>query len=153
MVGLALRELECWREAGARDRDVRRPHPELPDVAGSQVVDTETNWELICQCVREALAPVGAGRVKAVSATSMREGMVLYDARGREIWACPNVDSRAGEEAAELVRSGAAQEIYERSGDWVSITAPARFLWIARHQPEVFASVAHVGMLGDWVVM
>jgi autoinducer 2 (AI-2) kinase len=82
----------------------------------------------------------------------MREGMVLYDARGREIWACPNVDSRAGEEAAQLVRSGAAQEIYERAGDWVAITAPARFLWIARHQPEVFASIAHVGMLGDWIL-
>ena len=61
----------------------------------------------------------------------MREGMVLYDAGGREIWACPNVDSRAGEQAAELVRSGAAQEIYERAGDWVSITAPARLRWIA----------------------
>ena len=82
----------------------------------------------------------------------MREGMVLYDARGREIWACPNVDSRATEEAAELVRSGAAQEIYERAGDWVAITAPARFLWIARHQPEIFATIAHVGMLGDWIL-
>ena len=82
----------------------------------------------------------------------MREGMVLYDARGREIWACPNVDSRAVEEATELVRSGAAQEIYEHSGDWVSITAPARFLWIARHEPDIFASIAHVGMLGDWIL-
>jgi autoinducer 2 (AI-2) kinase len=78
--------------------------------------------------------------------------MVLYDARGDEIWACPNVDSRAGAEAAELVASGAAQEIYEHSGDWVSITAPARFLWIARHEPDVFASIAHVGMLGDWIL-
>ena len=52
---------------------------------------------MICACVREALADVSRSAVKAVSATSMREGMVLYDARGREIWACPNVDSRAGE--------------------------------------------------------
>lgn len=127
-------------------------HPELPDAPGSQVFDTEGNWELICQCIREALAPLGADAVKAVSATSMREGMVLYDARGREIWACPNVDSRAGTEASELVESGAAREIFERAGDWVAITAPARFLWIARHQPDVFAAIAHVGMLGDWVL-
>ena len=65
---------------------------------------------------------------------------MLYDARGREIWACPNVDSRAGEEAGELVRPGAAQEIYDRSGDWVSITAPARFRWIAKHEPDIFDS-------------
>jgi autoinducer-2 kinase len=129
-------------------------HPELPGVPGSQVFDTAGNWRLICECVREVLSAPGvsAGAVAAVSATSMREGMVLYDAQGDEIWACPNVDSRAGEEATELVRSGAAQEIYEHAGDWVAITAPARFRWIARHEPEVFAAVAHVGMLGDWIL-
>ena len=129
-------------------------HAPLPGVPGSQVFDTDTNWRLICECVRNVLDHSGVTRdaVKAVSATSMREGMVLYDARGREVWACPNVDSRATEEAAELVRSGAAREIYERAGDWVAITAPARFLWIARHQPEIFATIAHVGMLGDWIL-
>jgi autoinducer 2 (AI-2) kinase len=127
-------------------------HPELPGVPGSQVFDTDANWRLICECVREALAGVTPEAVKAVSATSMREGMVLYDARGHEIWACPNVDSRAGEQAGELVRTGAAQEIYDQAGDWVAITAPARFLWIAQNEPDVFASIAHVGMLGDWIL-
>jgi autoinducer 2 (AI-2) kinase len=129
-------------------------HAEAPGVPGSQVFDTDTNWKLICDCVHEALHDAGAAsdRVVAVSATSMREGMVLYDARGNEIWACPNVDSRAGEEAAELVRSSAAREIFEQAGDWVSITAPARFRWIAKHEPDVFASIAHVGMLGDWIL-
>jgi autoinducer-2 kinase len=129
-------------------------HAEAPGVPGSQVFDTTGNWALICECVREALAAVdgAAERVAGVGATSMREGMVLWDARGKEIWACPNVDSRAGEEAGELVGSGAAREIYERAGDWVSITSPARFLWIARHEPDVFASIAHVGMLGDWIL-
>ncbi len=127
-------------------------HPELPGHPGSQVFDTGANWELICACVRDALAGVEADAVRAVSATSMREGMVLYDARGHEIWACPNVDSRAGAEAEKLVRSGAAQEIYDHAGDWVAITAPARFLWIARNEPELFASIAHVGMLGDWIL-
>jgi len=129
-------------------------HPELPGVPGSQVFATDENWRLICECVRDALAASGASAdsVKAVGATSMREGMVLYDARGDEIWACPNVDSRARDQASELVRSGAAQEIYDHAGDWVAITAPARFLWIARHEPDVFASIAHVGMLGDWIL-
>jgi autoinducer-2 kinase len=127
-------------------------HAEQPDVPGSQVFDTERNWDLICECVRETLGVTGADAVKAVSTTSMREGMVLYDARGREIWACPNVDSRASAEATELVRSGAAQEIYDLAGDWVAITAPARFLWLAKHEPDAFAAIAHVGMLGDWIL-
>jgi autoinducer 2 (AI-2) kinase len=129
-------------------------HLPQPGVEGSRVFDTSANWELIAGCIRTVIAEAGveASAIKAVAATSMREGMVLYDARGDEIWACPNIDGRAGAESAELVRTGLAQEIYERSGDWVSITAPPRFLWIARHQPDVFASVAHVGMLGDWIV-
>jgi autoinducer 2 (AI-2) kinase len=129
-------------------------HDELPGAPGSQVFDTDRNWHLVCACIGEALetAAVPAHAVLAVSATSMREGMVLYDARGHEIWACPNVDSRASQEATELVDSGAAQAIYDRAGDWVAITAPARFLWIAKHEPDVFAAIAHVGMLGDWIL-
>ena len=129
-------------------------HRTLPDVPGSQVFDTAENWWLIGQCVQEAMAGAGvrAGAVRAVSATSMREGMVLYDGDGQEIWACPNVDSRATAEAVELIASGEAQEIYERAGDWVAITDPARFRWIARHEPKTFAAIAHVGMIGDWVL-
>ena len=56
------------------------------------------------------------------------------------------------EEATELVASGEAQQIYDQSGDWVSITSPARFRWIARHATRAFRPIAHVGMLGDWVL-
>ncbi len=143
-------------------------HAPEPGVPGSQTFDTTAVWALLGSCIREALgkaAAAGAGgqsasagiaasaaaRVAAVAATSMREGMVLYDAAGRELWACPNVDSRAGEQAVELVRSGAAQRIFDLAGDWVAITSPARFRWIAERRPEVLAATAHVGMLGDWV--
>ena len=129
-------------------------HRQEAGVDGSQVFETSQNWELICECVREALAaaPAGPDAVRAVSTTSMREGMVLWDERDNEIWACPNVDSRASKEAAELIQSGAAEEIYSRGGDWVAITAPARFVWLARNAPDVFGAIARVGMLGDWAL-
>ncbi len=129
-------------------------HPELPGVPGSQVFDTTANWRLICDCIHEAIAASGqpAGAIRAVAATSMREGMVLYDRAGREIWACPNVDSRAGAEARELVDSGLARRIFEQAGDWVAITSPARFRWLREHEPDIFAAIAHVGMLSDWVL-
>ncbi len=142
-------------------------HAPEPGVPGSQVFDTAAVWALLVSCIREALAAAagelaaGGGRgasaatvserVVAVAATSMREGMVLYDAAGAELWACPNVDSRASEQAVEFVRSGTAQRIFELAGDWVAITAPARFRWITEHRPDVLAATAHVGMLGDWV--
>jgi autoinducer-2 kinase len=138
------------RPAGMGQREY--VHHEAPGAPGSQVFDTAGNWELIRACIREALGDTPADAVKAVSATSMREGMVLYDAAGHELWACTNADGRAGKEAAELVESGAAREIYALAGDWVAITAPPRLRWIARHQPDVFASIAHLGMLGDWIL-
>src|SRR5579862_9348045 len=129
-------------------------HKPLKGFSTSQVFDTKTNWNLICLCIRDAIEKAGIdrSRIEAVSATSMREGMVLYDGRGREIWACPNVDSRATEEATELVKNGDAEKIYFISGDWVSITSVPRFLWIKKHEPDVYRKVAHMGMIADWIL-
>jgi autoinducer 2 (AI-2) kinase len=137
-VGMAQRE---WTHAG------------LPGVPGSQVFDTETNWRLIAECVRQVLAEsrVDPSAISALSTTSMREGMVLYDKSGRELWACPNVDSRAGAEATDLVQRGLAETIYRQGGDWVAITAPARLLWVQRHEPALFGKVEHLTMLADWI--
>jgi autoinducer 2 (AI-2) kinase len=137
-VGMAQRE---WTHAG------------LPGVPGSQVFDTKSNWRLIAECVRQVLTQSGVetSAIRAVSTTSMREGMVLYDKTGREVWACPNVDSRAGAEAAGLVERGLAEAIYRQGGDWVAITAPARLLWIQKHEPALFAKVDHLTMLADWI--
>lgn len=129
-------------------------HRPLPGAPGSQVFETGRNWRLISHCVREALfsGSIEPSQIKAVSASSMREGMVLYDGRGKEIWACPNVDSRAGDEASLMVEDGSAERIFSESGDWVSITAPPRFLWIKKNRPDVFRRIAHMGMLSDWIL-
>ena len=129
-------------------------HLPLAGVPGSQVFDTKSNWSLISHCIRESMsnASISPSQVKAVSASSMREGMVLYDKTGREVWACPNVDSRAATEAAWMIKQGMAEELYFEGGDWVSITAPPRLLWIKKNAPEVFKSIAHVGMISDWIL-
>ena len=139
------------RQVGMAQREWT--HAELPGVPGSQVFDTENNWTLITECVRQVLTQTGtdASSIRALSTTSMREGMVLYDKSGRELWACPNVDSRAGVEATDLVERGLAETIYRRGGDWVAITAPARLLWIQRNEPELFDKVRHLTMLADWI--
>jgi autoinducer-2 kinase len=128
-------------------------HREPPGVPGGQDFAVGPNWALICECVRAALSTAGlsGADIAAVASTSMREGIVVYDEAGAEIWACPNVDSRAGEEAEELVRSGDAERIYATAGDWVSITSPARLRWLAAHRPDVLTRAASLGMLSDWV--
>jgi autoinducer-2 kinase len=129
-------------------------HHEPPGVPGGQDFDTHANWLLITACIRDALRQADAtgDQVAAVAATSMREGIVLYDQAGAEIWACPNVDSRAAREAEELVAEGAAELIYAEAGDWVSITSPARLRWLAAHRPDLFARIRGLSMLSDWIV-
>jgi autoinducer-2 kinase len=128
-------------------------HREPLDTPGGQDFDVSANWLLIAACVRDALrdADVAGDDVAAVAATSMREGVVLYDQTGQEIWACPNVDSRATAEAAELIAEGAADRIYAIAGDWVSITTPARLRWLAARRPEILAAARGMGMLSDWI--
>jgi len=128
-------------------------HREPSGVPGGQDFDVTANWDLVCECIREALAAASAmgSDVAAIASTSMREGIVLYDARGEEIWACPNVDGRAGSEAEDLIRSGEADRIYTLAGDWVSITSPARIRWLVRHRPQTLARARSMGMLSDWI--
>lgn len=126
-------------------------HAAVPGHPGGTSFDTGRGWQAIAAAIGEVVGRLDGRPVAAVAASSMREGFVLYDAEGSELWACPNTDGRARSEAEELVAEGVADEIYRRAGDWISITAPARLRWIARHEPEVLARARHLGMLSDWV--
>lgn len=126
-------------------------HAAVAGHPGGTVFDPVSGWKSIAAAVSEVVGTLGAREIAAVVASSMREGFVLYDKHGHELWACPNTDGRARVEADELVREGVADEIYRISGDWISITAPARIRWIARQQPEILAQTRHLGMLSDWV--
>jgi len=124
-----------------------------PRYPGAQDFDCDRSWGLLAECLREVIGKVGQrDRIVAVTSTAMREGMVLYDSDGREIWACPNVDGRATEEAAEMIRRGLADRIYETGGDWLSIISPPRFWWIRKHMPQIYKRATRMNMLSDWVL-
>ena len=129
-------------------------HPTLPEYPGSFIFETKQNWRLLCESIKEALkkANLRPGEIQGISATSMREGMVLYNKKGKEIWACPNVDSRARIEVSQLIKKGLAKKIYSRAGDWLAITSPPRFLWIKKHQRELYRRTAHMTMISDWIL-
>ena len=129
-------------------------HAALPEYPGSQVFDTRTNWKYISGCIRQVLSTSGitADAIAGVSSTSMREGIVTFDKDGEEIWACPNADGRALDEATELIDRKLAERIYFTGGDWVAITSPPRLLWLQRHEPAIFERIAHLTMLSDWIL-
>lgn len=128
------------------------PEAGVPDSMGFA---WERNYALVVEVLREVLATsgVGAQDIRAVSATSMREGIVVLDAAGREIWGCANVDARAGQEVAELAASGDVEEqVYALSGQTFALAAQPRLLWLARHRPELYERAETVLMLSEWVL-
>ncbi|WP_312240148.1 autoinducer-2 kinase [Pantoea sp.] len=131
-------------------------HLAVPDVPGSMKFDLPNNWRLACQCIRHALqqAQLPASSIRAVSACSMREGIVLYNKTGEAIWACANVDARASSEVAELktLHEGQfEQEVYARSGQTLALSAIPRLLWLAHYRPDIYRQAATLTMISDWL--
>lgn len=131
-------------------------HAEDPRYPGSMDFDWVHNWELASGCIRGVLEATGVepAQVAAVSTTCMREGIVLYDAQGKEIWACANVDARSVEEVGALIALDPAleKEVYLKSGQTYALGALPRLLWVKNKMPEVYAKTATVGMFNDWLI-
>jgi sugar (pentulose or hexulose) kinase len=115
--------------------------------------DAESFWQILTQVIQEVLTAneIDPSQIAAVSTTSMREGFVLLDEAGREIFAAPNRDQRSWEEAQEIEQEY-GWAIHHTSGHWpTAVFVPARLLWLRRHRPEIYARAAHLLMLNDWV--
>ncbi len=131
-------------------------HLEEEGVANSMSFDFDTNWLLVCECIRESLksANLSGEDILALSATSMREGIVLYDNMGRELWAVANVDARAGEEVRFLKENfaGIEEEFYKESGQTFALGAIPRILWLKNNRAEIYERAAKISMIGDWIL-
>lgn len=131
-------------------------HLPVPDVPGSMEFDLVKNWQLACQCIRQALqaAALSSDAIVAVAACSMREGIVLYDAEGEPIWACANVDARASREVSELKElydNTFESEVYRSTGQTLALSAMPRLLWLAHHRPDIYRRAAAITMISDWL--
>lgn len=131
-------------------------HKEDPRWPGSMDFDYKHNWELASGCIRGVLKESGIAPadIAAISTTCMREGIVLYNDKGEEIWACANVDSRSDDEVGELIRMNPdlEKELYLESGQTYALGALPRLLWVKNKMPEVYEQVATLGMFNDWLI-
>lgn len=131
-------------------------HLEEAGIANSMGFDTETNWDLTVWCIREALkeANLKGSDIAAVSAASMREGIVLYDKKGDALWGVANVDARADKEVRFLKEqyAGIEEAFYEISGQTFALGALPRILWLKNNRPELYDKVASISMIGDWIL-
>lgn len=131
-------------------------HLAVPDVPGSMEFDLNKNWQLACECMRQALhnAGIAPEYIAAVSACSMREGIVLYNNEGTPIWACANVDARAAREVSELKElhnNTFENEVYRATGQTLALSAIPRLLWLAHHRSDIYRQASTITMISDWL--
>ncbi|QOY54096.1 autoinducer-2 kinase [Candidatus Sulfurimonas marisnigri] len=131
-------------------------HLQEPNVPNSMSFDFDKNWLLTCSCIKESLASANLNgeNILALSATSMREGIVLYDKDGRELWAVANVDARADKEVKYLKENfaGIEEEFYQESGQTFALGAIPRIMWLKNNRPELYEKVSKISMIGDWIL-
>ncbi|PHR57493.1 MAG: autoinducer-2 kinase [Arcobacter sp.] len=125
-------------------------------VPNSMSFDTSTNWEIISKCIKEAIskANIKADEIKAVTATSMREGIVLYDSDNNELFAMANVDARADKEVSFINKTypHLEKEFYELSGQTFALGALPRLLWVKNNKPHIYERTTNISMISDWVL-
>ena len=131
-------------------------HLEVEGVPNSMTFDVDKNWDLAVWCISTALekASLKGSDILAVSATSMREGIVVYDKEGTAIWGVANVDARADKEVRFLKEhyEGIEEDFYAESGQTFALGALPRLLWLKNNEPALYEKVASISMIGDWIL-
>ena len=131
-------------------------HTEDSRWPGSMNFDWDEGWRLASMCVRDALklSSLNAGDIAAISTTSMREAIIFYDAEGKEIWGCANVDARSYNEVSQLIGEDPSRElkIYGVSGETYALGALPRLLWVKNNLPDVYERIHRVSMINDWLI-
>ncbi len=125
-------------------------------VEGSMGFDFSQGWLLAKRCIQEAIAKAGisAKEIVAVSASSMREGIVVYDKDKKELWGVANVDSRASCEVAYLKRQSPTMELefYKNSGQTFALSCAPRLLWLKNNRPSLYEKATYFTMISDWIL-
>ena len=124
-------------------------HEEL--VAGS-AFDPHVFWKTLARCARRALdeANIAADAIAGIGTTALRLGTVFLDARGREIYAAPNMDGRGLAGGFQIMEKLSPAQGTRITGHWPPVVfSLARLLALRTRVPE--ARVAYVLSLNDWM--
>ncbi|MBC7083472.1 MAG: hypothetical protein H5T95_08280 [Firmicutes bacterium] len=148
----------CGRCVGSSYRawSYVQPDPTDPTI---REFNPEYVWQQLCDAFKDALA-VAADKVPgflpdeivAISVTSQREGIVLLDEKGQELYAGPNVDYR-GRAYNRLIAERHGDQVYHKTGHWPeAIFAPGRLQWIRDHRPDIYVKGSKLLSISDWLL-
>ena len=89
--------------------------------------------------------------ISAIGITSQRQGIVLLDPKGKELYCSPNIDLRAVFEGGDIDES-LKQQVYDTTGHFPSfLLAPARLRWFYKNKPEQYEQVSSILTIAGWI--
>ncbi len=135
------------RRAGAG----QSPYPTVFPRPGWAEQDPELWWRAAVAASRAALAEAGTDRVAGISVATTASSVVVLDADGRSLrpallwmdarsWA--EAEQTAGVDHPAMALSGGTD-----SSEWLVPKA----MWVARHEPDIYARAAHIGESVDYL--
>lgn len=124
-----------------------------PDLEIAKEFDPTHFWHLICTVVKEAVKTSGItpSTLESVATTSQRHGSVFLDAKGKEVYAGPNIDAR-GAMTQYIIEESLGARYHEITGCWPPLMfSPSRLSWFEEEEPNLFESIAHLLPINDWI--
>ncbi|PRD55746.1 FGGY-family carbohydrate kinase [Sphingobacterium gobiense] len=109
----------------------------------------EELWQQILRLAAEALADVGEVRIKAITATSQREGIIVVDSEDRSLLGMPNIDHRGRKWEKELKQK---DRVYELSGRYpTSLFSAFKLIGLRNVYPGLFEKMTCFMSISDWI--
>src|SRR5690606_24594363 len=111
--------------------------------------DPDRLWEQVLRLAGQVLEKVPAAAVKAITATSQREGIVLLAADGRSLTGLPNIDHRGREwESMITDKSG----MYRTTGRYpTSLFSALKLVGIRERKPGIWENCSGFLSISNWV--
>ncbi len=121
---------------------------------GGMEFNPQQFWSIFANLIHKLLQEhnIEPSQIKAISSSSQREGFVLLDKQGKELYGGPNIDIRSPSDGERIARDY-GDALYQVSGHWpFPMFAPYRLLWFKEFKPEVFARADCMLMINDWIL-
>jgi len=115
--------------------------------------DPEDWWRAAQSAIRSVIATAGAPRIDAVGLTGQMHGAVMLDAAGEVlrpslIWCDQRTDEECDWLHAEIGRDRLIELTANPALPNFTLT---KLLWVRKHEPQIFARIAHVLCPKDYV--
>jgi autoinducer 2 (AI-2) kinase len=106
-------------------------------------------WEQILRLAKTALASSGAVTIRAITATSQREGIVAISRDGQSLIGMPNIDHR-GREWESMIAD--KSRVYDLTGRYpTSLFSALKLVGLRHRREDIWTRFAQFLSISDWV--